>query len=51
MAGLRKARTIRSEVWALWNRGLAWKGLGEVEKAETDEAQAKEIDPTFKPAR
>ena len=37
-----------TDPWALWNRGLAWKGLGEIEKAKNDQAQAKEIDPTFK---
>jgi len=38
-----------TDAWALWNRGLAWKGLGKVEKAEADQAQAKEIDPAFRP--
>jgi len=37
-----------TDAWALWNRGLVWKGLGEIEKAKNDQAQAKEIDPTFK---
>jgi len=40
-----------TDAWALWNRGLAWKGLGKADKAEEDRAQAKEIDPTFKPAQ
>jgi tetratricopeptide (TPR) repeat protein len=38
-----------TDPWALWNRGLAWKGLGETKKAEEDWARAKEIDPTFRP--
>jgi hypothetical protein len=32
---------------AVWNRGLAWKGLGEVEKAEEDWKRVKEIEPAF----
>jgi Uncharacterized conserved protein len=38
-----------TDAWALWNRGLAWKGLGEVEQEEKDKSQAWELDPTFKP--
>ncbi len=34
-----------ADVWALHNRGLAWKGLGETEKAERDWRLAREIDP------
>jgi tetratricopeptide (TPR) repeat protein len=37
-----------TDSWALWNRGLAWKGLGEMGKAEEDEERAGRIDPTFK---
>jgi regulator of sirC expression with transglutaminase-like and TPR domain len=40
-----------TDAWALWNRGLSWKGLGENEKAEEDQALAKEIDPTFHPTQ
>jgi hypothetical protein len=40
---------MRSDTWALWNRRIAWKGLGQMEKAKKDQAQAREIDPTFKP--
>jgi Tetratricopeptide repeat. len=37
-----------TDPWALWNRGLAWKGLGEIEKADKDQARVREIEPGFK---
>jgi tetratricopeptide (TPR) repeat protein len=40
-----------TDAWALWNRGLAWKGLGEMEKAEEDQVLAKEVDPSFPPTQ
>ena len=38
-----------TDAWALWNRGLVWKGLGNMKKSEIDQARAKEIDPAFHP--
>jgi tetratricopeptide (TPR) repeat protein len=38
-----------TDAWALWNRGLAWKGLGKTEKAEADQERARVLDPTFRP--
>jgi tetratricopeptide (TPR) repeat protein len=38
-----------TDPWALWNRGLAWKGLGKTEKAEADFQRVREIEPGFKP--
>jgi tetratricopeptide (TPR) repeat protein len=38
-----------TDAWALWNRGLAWKGLGEMENAEADQERARVLDPTFRP--
>jgi len=40
-----------TDPWALWNRGLAWKGIGKNDMAEADQARARELDSTFKPAQ
>ena len=40
-----------TDAWALWNRGLAWKGIGKNDMAEADQARARELDSTFKPAQ
>jgi len=37
-----------TDVWALKNRGLVWKGLGEIDRAKSDWRRAREIDPAFK---
>jgi tetratricopeptide (TPR) repeat protein len=39
-----------TDAWALWNRGLAWNGLGEMEKGEQDQGHAQKLDPSFKPS-
>jgi tetratricopeptide (TPR) repeat protein len=38
-----------TDAWALWNRGLAWEGLGEPEQGTKDKARARELDPAFSP--
>ena len=37
-----------TDVWALHNRGLAWKGQGKLEDAERDWQRVQEIEPGFK---
>jgi tetratricopeptide (TPR) repeat protein len=37
-----------TDAWALWNRGLAWKGLGDLPKAERDWQMVHQIQPEFK---
>ena len=39
-----------TDAWALWNRGLAWEGLGEEEQGKKDKSRARELDPTFNPS-
>jgi tetratricopeptide (TPR) repeat protein len=44
----RALKLYPSDAWALKNRGLAWKGLGENGKAEPDWKRALEIEPGVK---
>jgi Flp pilus assembly protein TadD len=47
----RSLRLYSTDVWALNNRGVAFKKLGKVEKARRDFEESLRIDPGFVQAR
>ena len=44
----RPLKLYPTDVWALHNRALAWRGLGRIENAEEDSKHENEFDPGFR---